>query len=154
MKKIFVLLLLSFFVSSGLMAQTRTKKVPFLPYTGMEWEQRDGIVTTQRRASSVVSTTRSPKTDSYNVIFFDKNSAEIREDQRKKLIQIGKALERRRSDFYYVTTFSSPDVSEDLATARGNAVVQSLSDFKIGEPVFTREYKKSPLLNPNRVEIR
>jgi len=148
MKKIFVLLFLCFFISSGLMAQTRTRKVPFLPYAGITTDYRyvDGV-------SSTNSTGAAPRINSYKTIFFNEGSSEIRPDQQKKILQVGKWLEREGGSFYYVRIFTSPEVPSELARQRGGVVIEALSDFKVGKPILQYEHRKSPVINPNRVEV-
>ena len=149
MKKIFVLLFFCFFVSFSLMAQTRTRKIPFLPYTGMVYDEKG----TTRITSTGETVSASPKINTTKTIFFDEDSSEIRPDQRKKLLEIGKWLEREGGAFYTVRIFTSPEIPLKLAQRRGGVVIEALSDFKVGDPILQYERRKSPVLNPNRVEI-
>lgn len=149
MKRFFVFLILGLVISSGVMAQQqqqKTRRVPFLPYAGVtvqEEKRGDRVVSRPATAASTQKT-----------VFFDKDSSDLRPDQAKNLIQIGKWLERESGSHYYVYLYSSPEVSTDLAKKRGDTVIQALSDFKVGEAVTYMEYRKSPVINPNRVEIR
>ena len=127
------------------MAQTRTRKIPFLPYAGVTTEEKN-----RPTAKKIID---KPAAVSYKTVFFDKDSSALRPDQAKNLIQIGKWLEKEGGAYYYVHIFTSPEISVDLAKKRGETVIQALSDFKVGEPVVQPEYRKSPVVNPNRVEI-
>ena len=144
MKRFFVFLLLGILISNGVMAQTRKRKIPFLPYAGVITEENNRLA---RRDGSA------PMASVHKTVFFDVGSSTLRPDQAKNLIQIGKWLEREGGSYYYVHIFTSPDISTDLATRRGDTVIQALSDFKVGEPVVQPEYRRSPVVNPNRVEI-
>ncbi|MBO5997316.1 MAG: hypothetical protein J6P93_02180 [Alphaproteobacteria bacterium] len=148
MKRFFVFLILGLVISSGVMAQQqqqKTRRVPFLPYAGVtvqEEKRGDRVVSRPAMAASTQKT-----------VFFDKDSSDLRPDQAKNLIQIGKWLERESGSHYYVYLYSSPEVSTDLAKKRGDTVIQALSDFNVGEPIIQIEHRKSPVINPNRVEI-
>ena len=144
MKRFFIFLLLGVLVSTSAMAQTRTRKIPFLPYAGVVNEERNRLASNKSAAVA---------TSSHKTVFFDKDSSTLRPDQAKNLIQIGKWLEREGGAYYYVHVFTSPEISVDLARKRGDTVIQALTDFNVGEPVVQPEYRRSPVVNPNRVEI-
>ena len=146
MKRFFVFLVLGIMISTNLMAQTKTRKVPFLPYAGVATDEKvygnkGGKTITKRTASD------------HKVIMFDEDSSVLRKDQAKNLYQVGKWLEREGGAYYYVYIFTSPEISSDLAKKRGDTVIQALSDFNVGEPIVQIEHRKSPVINPNRVEI-
>lgn len=145
MKRFFAFLLLSMLISIGVMAQTRTRNVPFLPYAGAT--MREDLNNMQQGGGAIKASNNN------RVIFFDRDSSDLREDQAKKLIQIGKWLEKEGGDFYTIRAFTSPDISDDLAQRRVSTVSSSLSDFKVGMPLVQYEYRRSPVLNANRVEI-
>ena len=145
MKRFFAFLLLGILISAAAMAQVRTRNVPFLPYAGAP--MREDITQNSQNGGAL------KKTGNYRVIFFDKNSSELREDQTQKLIQVGKWLEKEGGDFYTVRAFTSPDISTDLAQRRVETITSALSDFKIGMPLIQYEHRRSPVLNANRVEI-
>lgn len=145
MKRFLAFLLLSILISNNVMAQVRTRKMPFLPYAGVATEEKDRLA--KRSIGSA------PTVPAHKTIFFDVDSSALRPDQAKNLIQVGKWLEKEGGAYYYVHIFTSPNISNDLAKRRGDTVIQALSDFKVGEPIIQPEYRKSPVVNPNRVEI-
>ena len=148
MKRFFVFLLLGMVISTGVMAQqVKTRKVPYLPYAGMavQEEKKEQRVIADRKPVAPAST--------HKTVYFDKDSSTLRPDQAKKLVQIGKWLEKEGGACYYIHVYTTPEISTDLAKKRGDTVIQSLADFRVGEPVVQPEYRKSPVVNPNRVEI-
>lgn len=145
MKKLFVFILIGLLSSTVLQAQTRTRKVPFLPYTGMATTVSGSAVGT-----TAVST---PASNPYETVYFNKGSSSLRKDQRQKLIQIGKRLEKEGGSHYSVVAFTTPNISSELARKRADTVIQALSDFKVGSPVLHFEHRKSAVINPNRVEV-
>ena len=145
MKKIFGFMLLGMLISSFAMAQIKTRKVPFLPYTGMT------TVPVSSETSRPVA--RAPASNPYETVYFDKGSSSLRADQKQKLVQIGKRLEKEGSGHYSVIAFTTPNISKDLAERRAEIVVQALSDFRVGSPVIHYEHRKSAVINPNRVEV-
>lgn len=147
MKKTFCFMLLGMVVSGFAMAQTKTRKIPFLPYTGM------ATTPTVSATAHPTATTSAPATKPYETVFFNKGSSSLRADQKKKMIQIGKRLEKEGGSHYSIIAFTAPNISSDLARMRAETVVQALSDFKVGYPVIHYEYRSSPVINPNRVEV-
>ncbi len=148
MKKLFIFLLVGLFISISAQAQTRTRKVPFLPYAGM------AVETVEANHTSSGTTTRSaPVSTRQQAIFFEEGTAELRKGQRKKLIALGKKMEKSPSAFYTVVGFTSPEIPDSLARERVQTIVQALADFKIGDPIASYEHRTSPVLNPNRVEV-
>ena len=154
MKRFFVFLLLSIMFSTALVAQNAqqkqptTRKVPFLPYAGVVREDER-----YRTTGPVAAQQSSTLHDTSRTIFFDKESTELRPDQRKKLLEIGKRMERDGVGFYYIRAFTSPEASQGTAERRAGTVANALADFKIGQPIFNYEHRKSPVINPNRVEV-
>lgn len=146
MKRFFVFLILGMMISTNLMAQVKTRKVPFLPYAGVATDER---IADKGKGNAVKKRTASD----HKVIMFDEGSSVLKKDQAKGLYQIGKWLEREGGSYYYVYLFTSPEISSDLAKKRGDTVIQALSDFNVGEPIIQIEHRKSPVINPNRVEI-
>ena len=147
MKRFFAFILLAVLISTGVMAQTRTRNVPFLPYAGAPMREDLTPGAANKPSGAIKSTSN------YRVVFFDKGASDIREDQAKKLLQIGKWLEKESGDFYTVRAFTSPDIPTDLAERRVSAVTSALSDFRVGMPLVQYEHRKNPVLNANRVEI-
>ena len=145
MKVLFVFILIGLLTSDIAMAQTLKRKVPFLPYTGMT----TSVPVTASGQESVTT----PTGNSYETVYFNKGSSSLRKDQKQKIIQIGKRLQKEGASHYSVVAFSTPNISSDLAQKRANAVIQALSDFKVGSPVLHIEHRKSPVINPNRVEV-
>ena len=147
MKKIFCFILLGMVVSGFAMAQTKTRKIPFLPYTGMT------TTPTVAATARPVTTTSAPTSKPYETIFFNTDSSSLRADQKKKMMKIGKRMEKEGASHYSVVAFSTPNISSDLARRRAETVVHALSDFNVGYPVIHYEYRASSVINPNRVEV-
>ena len=145
MKKIISFVLIGIFLSSFAIAQTRTRKIPFLPYSGMPTKTAQQKLAINKKGTGTQQ--------AHENIFFNKGSSSLRADQKKKLIQIGKRLKQIGSPYYSIVAFTAPDVSTSLARARATAVSQALSDFGVGAPVFHYEHRSSSVINPNRVEI-
>ena len=76
MKRFFAFLLLSMLISIGVMAQTRTRNVPFLPYAGAT--MREDLNNMQQGGGAIKASSNN------RVIFFDRDSSDLREDQAKK----------------------------------------------------------------------
>ena len=148
MKRFFVFLILGVVISTGLAAQNKTRKVPFLPYAGATIDEDVQTKSVAKKGASPAKVASNHK-----VVLFDKDSSVIRKDQVKNLYNIGKWLEREGGAYYYVYIFTSPEISSDLAKKRGDTVIQSLSDFNVGEPIVQIEHRNAPVINPNRVEV-
>lgn len=148
-KKILLLILVLCGMSSiALAAEKNVRKVPFLPYIGTETIQlEDGSISTQPFSGHTAS-------QKSQTVFFDVGSTDLRQDQLKKIERIGKWLEANGGPFYTVVYYTTPDISMEMAQQRAQAVIGALSDFKIGSPVITGEFRKKAVINPNRVEIR
>ena len=143
MKKFIIFVLICATISTSAIAQQKTRKVPFLPYTGMP-------VQTQEKGATASA---KPVKRSHVTIFFNKGSSGIRKDQQEKIVRLGKRLNRTGNNFYSIVSFTAPGIDEALAKARANTIAQALSDFQGGEPVFHIEHRQSPIANPNRVEV-
>lgn len=146
MKKLLVFILFSLYTISVAEAQTKTRNIPFLPYAGVQTKQAKAIEA-KKRANSP------QKNKTYETIFFNKGSDDLRNDQIEKIIRIGKRMEKARTSFFTVVAYTSPEISSELAHARANTVMHALSDFRIGEPVLHIEHKRSSVKNPNKVEV-
>lgn len=148
-KKILLLILVLCGMSSiALAAEKNVRKVPFLPYIGTETMQfEDGSVSA--RPFSGHTTSQKSQT-----VFFDAGSTDLRQDQLKKIERIGKWLEANGGPFYTVVYYTTPDISMEIAQQRAQVVISALSDFKVGEPILTGEFRRQAVINPNRVEIR
>lgn len=147
MKKVFVFILIALFCYSVAQAQVKKRKIPFLPYTGMPIQSQPTVI------SSTGQTVTAPAANSYETVYFNKGSSSLRKDQKQRIIRIGKRLEKEGGSHYSVVAFTTPEISADLARMRAETVVQALSDFRIGSPVIHFEHRKSPVINPNRVEV-
>ena len=147
MKKLIVFVLVCISISTSVIAQQKTRKVPFLPYAGMP------VQTQEKGATNSATASAKPVKRSHVTIFFNKGSSGIRKDQQEKIVRLGKRLNRTGNNFYSIVSFTAPGIDEALAKARANTIAQALSDFKGGEPVFHIEHRQSPIVNPNRVEV-
>ena len=156
MKKFFSLILLGLFISTGAVAQTRTRKVPFLPYAGMPMTYTSGGYSSSSSAGAAVGNTTagSAQTSSYDTIYFESDTNDIRSDQIKKLRSAAKKLKSKGNGFYSIVGFTTDKISDDVARARIRVAADALRDLGVSaQPITNIEYKKNPLVNPNRVEI-
>ncbi len=157
MKKFFSLILLGLFISTGAVAQTRTRKIPFLPYAGMPMTYtRGGYSSPVSSAGAAVGNTAAAPapTSSYDTIYFENDTNDIRSDQIKKLRSAAKKLKPKGNGFYSIVGFTTDEISDDVARARIRVAADALRDLGVSaQPITNIEYKKNPLVNPNRVEI-
>ncbi|MBE6449729.1 MAG: hypothetical protein E7013_03455 [Alphaproteobacteria bacterium] len=147
MKKLMILALICASISTGALAQQKTKKIPFLPYAGMP------VQTQTTSATTATTATAKSSERSYVTIYFNKGSSGIRKDQQEKIVRLGKRLSRSRNRFYSIVSFTAPNIDDALAKERASTVAQALADFNAGEAVFHIEHRPSPVKNPNRVEV-
>ena len=145
MKKLLGFVLIGLLFSSFAFAQAKTRKIPFLPYTGT-------TVIPEKTAQSETKR-RNTENDDYETIYFKKDSYSLRKDQKEKIVKFAKRLRKEGAHHYSVVAYTTPDISSELARSRANTVIQALSDFKVGSPVVHYEYRESQVVNPNRVEI-
>ena len=141
-------------------SKSNVRKVPFLPYAGVATTYQPyyatpaGVTRTSAGGAVARPFTNGPVRKSYETIFFEEDSAKIREDQFAKVKRLANRLSREGSHFYSVVVFTTPEIDSALAHARAKTIIAAMEDFGInGEPNTFEEYKAHPVLNPNRVEV-
>lgn len=153
--KIYAFLIGLLFISQIAVAEQHVRKVPFLPYAGAM--NRYQVVTSaggQRIITNNTPFTKQPIRKSYESIFFEEDSAKIRGDQFQKLKRLANRLKSEGSYFYSIVGYTTPEIDTLLAQDRIKTIKSAMEDYGIkGEPTTSVEYKKNPVLNPNRVEV-
>ena len=140
-------------------SKSNVRKVPFLPYAGVATTYQPyyapaGVTRASAGGAVARPFTNGPIRKSYETIFFEEDSAKIREDQFAKVKRLAHRLSNEGSYFYSIVIFTTPEIDSALAHARSSAIIAALEDFGIrGEPNVFEEYKAHPILNPNRVEV-
>ncbi len=157
MKKGLILIGLIFWASAT-MAQTTIRKVPFLSYTGAaatyKTDSSGNLVRTNTAPATNQPFTGQPISKPYETIFFEADTNEIRKDQIKRLRKIAKRIQKDGGAFISFVGFATPDISNGQAQERVAAAVNALQDLGVqNTPVTSVEFKKHPVLNPNRVEV-
>ena len=155
--KIYAFLIGLLFMSQIAVAEQQVRKIPFLPYAGAMNRYPAQVVTSaggQRIITSNTPFTKQPIRKSYEAIFFEEGTAKIRGDQYEKLRRLASRLKNEGSYFYSIVGYTTPEIDTLLAQDRIKTIKSAMEDYGIkGEPTTNVEYKKNPVLNPNRVEV-